>query len=53
MGVKNANTAGTSKVKEQPRIESMFIPFYNFIVVSRTNFDFMYVIGRGGFGKVK
>jgi serine/threonine protein kinase len=25
---------------------------YNYFIVSRNNFDFCYVIGKGGFGKV-
>jgi hypothetical protein len=44
MGAKQTNSA--QKEKDTGK------GIYNPVLISKNNFDFMYVIGRGGFGKV-
>jgi len=50
MGVKQTNNLGVTVQKD--RLDQS-MNYIKIIAIQRNHFDFMYVIGKGGFGKVK
>jgi hypothetical protein len=43
---------GSKQTNSQGKDKDLGIVCHNSALIAKNNFDFMYVVGRGGFGKV-